>query len=103
MLAHAWSKAADFLLCAERKSEGLDVLQWRTRGMEFTLYYRGDLKANCVPTFRRDPAVPPHCQQTSTTLYRHPTQRYDRGHLVPANHLDSSARALQQMRQGSAT
>jgi hypothetical protein len=47
MLAHAWSKAADFLLCAERKSEGLDVLQWRTRGMEFTLYYRGDLKANC--------------------------------------------------------
>ena len=49
-----------------------------------------------VPTFRRDPAVPRQCQQTSAAPYRHPPQRYDRGHLVPANHLDYSAKALQQ-------
>jgi endonuclease G, mitochondrial len=49
-----------------------------------------------VPTFRWEPAVPPQCQQTSAAPYRHPTQRYDRGHLMPANHLDYSARALQQ-------
>jgi endonuclease G len=49
-----------------------------------------------LPTFTRDPAVPRQCQQTSAAPYRHPAQRYDRGHLVPANHLDYSAIALQQ-------
>jgi endonuclease G len=49
-----------------------------------------------LPTFTRDPTVPPPCQQTSAAPYRHPPQRYDRGHLVPANHLDYSATALRQ-------
>jgi endonuclease G len=49
-----------------------------------------------VPTFTRGPAVSPQCQQTSAAPYQHPTHRYDRDHLVPANHLDYSARALQQ-------
>ena len=49
-----------------------------------------------VPTFTLDPAVPPQCQQASTGPYQHPPQRYDQSHLVPANHLDYSARALRQ-------
>jgi endonuclease G len=49
-----------------------------------------------LPTFTRDPAVPRQCQQTSAAPYRHPPQRYDRGHLVPANHLDYSPLALKQ-------
>jgi endonuclease G len=55
---------------------------------------QGDFKRRAA--FSRDPNVPKHCQQTSTALYRHPTEAYDRGHLVPANHLDHTAKALKQ-------
>lgn len=41
--------------------------------------------------FFLDPNVPPECQQTSAKAYG---QNYDRGHLVPANHLDASASAI---------
>jgi endonuclease G len=44
-------------------------------------------------TFRLDPAVPKKCQQTSAKAYG---QGYDRGHQVPANHLDASAVAIKQ-------
>jgi endonuclease G len=37
--------------------------------------------------FFLDPKVPSECQQTSTKGYGN---GYDRGHLVPANHLDQS-------------
>lgn len=40
-----------------------------------------------------DPSVPAECQQKSTKAYGH---GYDRGHQVPANHLDSSATAIKQ-------
>lgn len=43
--------------------------------------------------FFLDPKVPKDCQQTSTKGYG---QNYDRGHLVPANHLDHSAVAIKQ-------
>jgi endonuclease G len=43
--------------------------------------------------FRLDPAVPAACQQTSTRPY---PAGYDRGHQVPANHLDHSATAIRQ-------
>jgi endonuclease G, mitochondrial len=46
--------------------------------------------------FALDPDVPSDCQQTAVTAYSHPQQRYDRGHLVPANHLDHSEAALKQ-------
>ena len=46
--------------------------------------------------FALDPEVPASCQQTAATAYSHAQKRYDRGHLVPANHLDHSARALKQ-------
>lgn len=46
--------------------------------------------------FHRDPEVLAHCQQTSTASYRQEGERYDRGHLVPANHLDYSATAIRQ-------
>jgi endonuclease G len=41
--------------------------------------------------FYLDPNVPSECQQTSTKGYGN---GYDRGHLVPANHLDYSASAI---------
>lgn len=43
--------------------------------------------------FFLDPAVPAECQQTSAKAYG---KRYDRGHLVPANHLDHSKTAIKQ-------
>ena len=49
--------------------------------------------------FRLDPDVPDKCQQWSAGIYK-PRNRlapsYDRGHLVPANHLDHSKNAIQQ-------
>lgn len=41
--------------------------------------------------FFLDPAVPAECQQTNAKAYGHD---YDRGHLVPANHLDASPAAI---------
>ena len=41
--------------------------------------------------FFLDPKVPANCQQTSTRSYG---MNYDRGHLVPANHLDASDEAI---------
>lgn len=43
--------------------------------------------------FRLDPDVPKECQQTSAAAYGH---GYDRGHQVPANHLDASSVAIKQ-------
>ena len=45
--------------------------------------------------FYLDPNVPAECQQTSTASYQL-KKGYDRGHLVPANHLDFSAGAIKQ-------
>lgn len=42
-------------------------------------------------SFFLDPKVPASCQQISTKGYGN---KYDRGHLVPANHLDSSPAAI---------
>ncbi|MSP28452.1 MAG: DNA/RNA non-specific endonuclease [Methylococcales bacterium] len=41
--------------------------------------------------FYLDSKVPAECQQTSAAAYGN---KYDRGHLVPANHLDSSETAI---------
>jgi endonuclease G len=41
--------------------------------------------------FFLDPNVPAECQQASAKGYGH---NYDRGHLVPANHLDASESAI---------
>ncbi len=41
--------------------------------------------------FFLDPKVPAECQQTSAKAYGH---NYDRGHQVPANHLDASEAAI---------
>ena len=47
--------------------------------------------------FYIDPDTPRDCQQTSTDSYQKYTDsRYDRGHLVPANHVDNSAEAIRQ-------
>jgi endonuclease G len=43
--------------------------------------------------FKLDPYVPKECQQTSAAAYGN---GYDRGHQVPANHLDASAVAIRQ-------
>lgn len=41
--------------------------------------------------FYLDPNIPNHCQQKSTSTYKTPkgAVKYDRGHLVPANAMDS--------------
>lgn len=44
-------------------------------------------------TFYRDPNIPEHCQQLSQKSYR---PGFDRGHLVPANHVDYSKLAIAQ-------
>jgi endonuclease G len=44
-------------------------------------------------TFTIDPHVPKECQQFSASAYGN---GYDRGHQVPANHLDASAEAIRQ-------
>jgi endonuclease G len=44
-------------------------------------------------SFRLDPNVPKECQQTSAAAYGN---GYDRGHQVPANHLDASPVAIRQ-------
>lgn len=44
-------------------------------------------------SFYLDPNVPSECQQTSAKAYGN---KYDRGHQVPANHLDSSDVAIKQ-------
>jgi len=44
-------------------------------------------------TFMLDPNVPSSCQQYTNKAYG---QGYDRGHQVPANHLDASAMAIKQ-------
>jgi endonuclease G len=49
----------------------------------------GSFKRNS--RFFLDPNVPSECQQTSTKAYG---SGYDRGHLVPANHLDYSESAI---------
>lgn len=46
--------------------------------------------------FHLDENVPAKCQQLSSNTYRAPGQRFDRGHLTPANHLDFSKRAITQ-------
>jgi endonuclease G len=45
--------------------------------------------------FYHDPDVPERCQQKITSSYKS-DGRYDRGHLVPANHLDYSKTAIKQ-------
>ena len=54
----------------------------------------GNLKRKS--SFKLDRNVPKHCQQKSGKTYRHPGVKYDRGHLVPANHLDHSKKAITQ-------
>lgn len=46
-----------------------------------------------VADFRLDPNVPQACQQSSTAAYG---KGYDRGHQVPANHLDYDKTAIAQ-------
>lgn len=54
--------------------------------------------------FYLDPDVLAHCQQTSTASYRRPDggrPTFDRGHLVPANHMTSILPRVAQMNRGA--
>jgi len=48
--------------------------------------------------FKPDPRIPKYCQQSSGKSYREQgkTTQFDRGHLVPANHLDHSKKAIRE-------
>lgn len=55
--------------------------------------------AKRLSSFFVDPDVPNICQQTSVKSYKRPIGKkptYDRGHLVPANHMDNSDEAIRQ-------
>ena len=54
----------------------------------------GDFKRH--KSFHIDPDVSSSCQQLSAKTYKQKGQRYDRGHLVPANHLDYSKVAIRE-------
>jgi len=47
-------------------------------------------------SFHINTNVSSSCQQLSAKTYKQKGQRYDRGHLVPANHLDYSKVAIRQ-------
>jgi len=47
-------------------------------------------------SFKLDKDFPARCQQTSNKTYSHSSQKYDRGHLVPANHLDHSKAGIRE-------
>jgi len=53
--------------------------------------HRDSGSAKRYDKFFLDPSVPAECQQTTAKAYGHD---YDRGHLVPANHLDASPAAI---------
>ena len=44
--------------------------------------------------FYLDPKAPLYCQQKSNKTYKQKGERYDRGHLVPANHMDFSKESI---------
>jgi endonuclease G len=68
----------------------LDCTKHGAVEFRYTLHHdTGHLKR--YNQFFLDPQVPPECQQTSSKAYG---KGYDRGHLVPANHLDQSALAI---------
>lgn len=76
--------------------EGFTVwLNCKTRGAVKFRYIaqrdNGDFKR--YKKFHMDWDIPKHCQQTSFRSYG---KGYDRGHLVPANHLDYSKAAIKQ-------
>lgn len=54
----------------------------------------GNLNRKSSSTFDND--IEDGCQQTSTSTYSPAPQSYDRGHLVPANHLDHDRIAIVQ-------
>ena len=70
----------DWLVCEER---GAALFYYKT------VPDTGNLPR--LGSFRYDPEFPRECQQKSTTAYG---SIYDRGHLVPANHLDHDSVAI---------
>jgi endonuclease G len=96
LLSHLSPAAAEVL---RRDYEGFTVwLDCNRRGAVKFRYNaqrdQGDFKRH--QKFYFDPDVPKRCQQTSTASYKHDGARYDRGHQVPANHLDNIAKAIKQ-------
>lgn len=83
------------------KYRGFDLLMdCKTRSALFVHYI---LKAdngsyNRSSDFFMDSTIPAYCRQTSSRYYPMDKlgQKYDRGHLVPANHLDGDALSIRQ-------
>jgi endonuclease G, mitochondrial len=81
--------------------EGFSVWLDCERNGAVGFHYKADADSGSfkrAKNFYRDPSIPSHCQQSSTATYKRPKgqTRYDRGHLVPANHLDGSRVAIKQ-------
>lgn len=84
-----------------RKFDGFVVtLDCNHRGAVSFYYQLGEDRGNedRHRNFYDDSEVTSQCQQTSRDPYRRPDgePKYDRGHLVPANHMDNSAESIRQ-------
>lgn len=93
------SAAADEGRIITRKFDGFEVvIDCQRKGAVFFQYTleRDYGSEKRLDNFSLDPEVPADCQQTSSDTYKSRVYRYDRGHMVPANHLDHSAVAIAQ-------
>tara|TARA_R110002110_G_C13457893_1_gene717822 strand:- start:1617 stop:2360 length:744 start_codon:yes stop_codon:yes gene_type:complete len=85
----------------ERQYNGFVVaIDCEKRGPIGFYYQLGEDRGNQTrqSRFFHDPDVNEDCQQTSVKSYKRPSgePKYDRGHLVPANHMDNSAESIRQ-------
>jgi len=85
----------------QREFNGFVVsLDCERRGAVGFFYQLGEDRGNekRESRFFTDPDIATECQQTSTSSYRSPDgePKYDRGHLVPANHMDGSKESIRQ-------
>ena len=113
--ASALLALAIFILLANTAQAAPDTVEKQYRGFTVWLdcsrhhgaeafYY--DIKkdtgnAKRKGSFKTDPSVPAECQPNNGRSYRTATVdpatgTWDRGHLVPANHMDSSAESLKE-------
>ncbi len=92
--ARTWEKQYDrFTVCLDCTNHGAIAFQYNLAADQSALSSSG--------SWDLDDTVPASCQPTSTASYRTPAVprsvgTYDRGHLVPANHMDDSATLMEQ-------
>lgn len=100
--------AADPISPSAVRYNGFDVVLDCNSKLPVYVYYRAQRDTGNEErssSFYLDPNVAENCQQTSTDSYKMPYKihaqynrkmSYDRGHLVPANHMDGNKESIKQ-------